>query len=525
MSWLRALPFVLLPLQPVLFMAVAALVGVWSAIQGYRPMAGLFAFVAFLGMMGQFLSPGSLYTMPAPPSYVKHLVSDGQVQNLIRLPVLNALHGWNHSDERGGWAIPQGDGFWRVPRYNPQSGREQSEFLTEHRYPLEPGKTYTQSFYLRHDGQQANLQITFFTYRGHNPVPTHVESVAPGVYRVWGSYTAKDGDGLLRAIDFLNQGGDFTYLEVGWAQLEVGATPSPYRPGQTGELSHLHRAWALASQMLLGWLVLVGVWFWRRYLEARWVVGFMLLGLALHLGYALWQLQDHNLGRTWGFTPQPNLLGHTAVMIAGLVLLLGGWRAGLLGLLGAGAGVAVSGSRTAFLALLVLGLFWMWCLPRGRRWVLMTLGVLALVFLRWPEALGRLGQFGVDSSGQSRLQFWQVAWEAFLQHPWFGVGWSHFPLFFQLNLPKDFIEFPTHAHNLVLSVLAEGGLVLFGAHLLLTLAVFYQLVALRARLAVALWGLALGLNILDYTFFYAGVFGTLWVGVGWVLGNVQYRRE
>ncbi len=525
MRWLSAAPFVLLPLQPTWFVALAGIVGVWCVIQGHRPMAGLFGLIAFLGMVGQFFAPVSLYPMPALPAYVKNLASEGEVQNLIRLPDLNALHGWNNIDERGGWAVPQGDGFWRLPRYNPQSRREQLEFLTDHQYPLEPGRTYTQSFYLRHDGQQANLQITFFTYQGHHPVPTQMNMVAPGVYRVWGSYTAREGDVSLRAIDFLNQGGDFTYLDVGWAQLEVGTVPSAYRPGPTGELSNFQRAWAWGSQIMLGWLVLTGVGFWRRYLQVRWVVGFVLLGLSIHLGYALWQLQDHNLERTWGFTPQPNLLGHTAVMSAGLVLMLGGWRVGLLGLLGAGLGVVVSGSRTAFLALLVLGMFWMWSLPRGRRWVFITMSVLALAFLRWPEVLGRLGQMEVDSSGQSRLQFWQVAWEAFLQHPWFGVGWGQFPLFFQMNLPKDFIEFPTHAHNLLLSLLAEGGLVLLGAYLFLTLAVLYQLVVHKAWPAMALWGLALGLNILDYTFFYAGVFGLLWVGVGWVLGNVQYRRE
>lgn len=526
MSWIWALPFVLLPLQPVWFMAVAALVGLWGVIRGLRPLAGWFGLAALVGMGGQLLTPTSLYTIPALPEYIQQTESEPQASNLIRPFDLNALHGWNHSDERGGWAVPLGDGFWRLPRYNPESGREQSEFLTDHRYPIVPGQAYTQSFYLRHDGQQARLQITFFTNRGqHNPVPTYVESVGTGVYRVWGSYTAKEGDSSVRAIDLLNQGGDFTYLEIGWAQLEAGTEPGSYRPGHTGEQSSLQRAWAWGSQMLLGWLVLVGGWFWRRYVDVRWVVGFVLLGLTLHLGYALWQLQDHNLGRAWGLTPQPNLLGHTAVMMGGLLQLLGGWRIGLLGLLGAGLGVAVSGSRTAFLALLALGLFWVWSLPRGRRWVLLTLGVSMLVFWRWPEVLGRLGQLGLDSSGQSRLQFWQVAWEAFLQHPVWGIGWSHFPLFFLQNPPPDFIELPTHAHNLVLSLLAEGGITLLVAFLLLTVGVLYRLVAGRSWPVVALWVLALGLNILDYSYFYAGVFGTLWVAVGWALGHVQYRRE
>lgn len=261
MRWLSAATFVLLPLQPTWFVVLAGLVGLWGVMQGYRPMAGLFALVASLGVVGQFFVPVSLYPKPTPPAYVQNLTSEDKVNNLIRLPDLYALHGWNHTDERGGWAVSQGDGFWRVPRYNPQSGREQLEFLTDHRYSLEPGQTYTQSFYLRHDGQRVNLQITFFTNQGHHPVPTQMEQVAPGVYRVWASYTAKEGDVSLRAIDFLNQGGDFTYLDVGWAQLEVGAVPTAYRPGHTGELSNFQRAWAWGSQIMLGWLVLTGVGF------------------------------------------------------------------------------------------------------------------------------------------------------------------------------------------------------------------------------------------------------------------------
>lgn len=524
MGWLWALPFVLLPLQPSGFVALMGLVGLWGAVRGYRPMAGLFGSVAVVGMVGQFFVPVNFYSMFSTPVYIERAASDDDTYNLIRPFDLYALHGWNHTDEGGGRAVPQDDGFWRVPRYNPLSRREQSEFLTYYFYPIKPGQTYTQSFYLRHDGQRANLQITFFTNQGHHPVPTQVEPVAPGVYRVWGSYTAKEGDHSLRAIDFLNYGGDYTYLDVGWAQLELGSAPTAYRPGRTGELSKVQRAWAWASQIMLGWLVLVGVGFVRRYLEARWLVRFVLLGLALHLGYAFWHF-DQSPGRTSGLTPQPNLLGHTAVMTAGLVVLLGRWWAGLWALLGAGLGVAASGSRTAFLALLLLGFFWVWSFPRGRGWGLLSLGVLVLVFLRWPELLGRLGQLGLDASGQARLQFWQVAWEAFLQHPWLGVGWGHFPLFFQMNLPQNFIELPTHAHNLWLSLLAEGGLVLLAAFLGLILGVLYQLILRKAWPAVALWAIALGLNALDYTFFYSGVFGPLWVGVGWVLYHVQYQRE
>ena len=525
MLWLAALLFVLLPLEPAWFVAVAAVAGGWAALAGYRPWLGWFVAAALLGGVGQLFSALPKPNEPVPPVFVQVGVEQ-ESPNLLGSAALAGLGGWNGEDWIGGLAQAQGDGFWRLPRHNPQSGREQSEFFVDRWYPLTPGQTYTQSFYLRHDGTQARLQITFFTQRGHHPVPTQMEPVASGVYRVWGSYTAQEGDGALRAIDFFNQGGDFTYLEVGWAQLEVGPTPTPYRPGPEETRPALQRAWAWASQVLLGWLVLVGAGFWRRYLEARWVVGFLLLGLGLHLGYAFGQLGLGGVGRTAGWTEQPNLLGHTAVMAAGLVVLLGGWRSGLLALLGGILGVALSGSRTAFLGLLFLASFWLWSLPKGRVWLLAALGALIGLLAFWPQALGRLGRLELDSSSQARLQFWQVAWEAFAQHPWFGVGWGHFPLFFRLNPPEGFIDVASHAHNLFFSLVAEGGVVLLGAFLALCVPVLYELVRRRLWPAVALWGLVLGLNLLDYTFFYAGVFGPLWLGVGWALGPaIQYPRE
>ena len=70
------------------------------------------------------------------------------------------------------------------------------------------------------------------------------------------------------------------------------------------------------------------------------------------------------------------------------------------------------------------------------------------------------------TSGRSleeRPRLWYAAWLMFREAPWLGLGYRHFGLeYFILNetlpLPRV-IGFNDHAHNLLLNVIAEFGLV------------------------------------------------------------------
>lgn len=508
MSRWAGLGLALLPLQAPWFAALAALVGFWRLLLGRKPyLGGAFLGLALLGALGQGLSFQGFVFALSPPDYVT--TTKGGPPNPIS-PLLHGFLGWNHEDLGQRIAQRVAQGFWRIPRHNPKTGREFREFLEDRWYPLEPGQTYTQSFYLRHDGSQARLTITFFTQRGHHPVPTQMKLVAPGVWRVWARYTAQEGDGAVRAIDILNEGGDFTYLEVGWPQLEQGPTPSPYRMGPTGlrELGWRLQWWVGAA--LMGFLVLQGgVWLFQRTpTPAPTAALAVLVGMLAHLGYAGWQWLEAGTGaRVAGLTPQPNFLGHGAVAAAGLVWVLGGRRLGGVALAVATLTLWLSGSRTAFWALLLLGLGWGWSLGRYRWAALGMGGLLAGVALAEPGLLGRLAQVAFDHSAQARLQFWQVAWQAFREHPLGGVGFGHFPLYFDLHPPSGAIEYsPGHAHNLGLHLLAEGGLLsLLGLGLWLA-GVARALVARRAWPALVLLGAILLLNTTDFTFFSAWVY-------------------
>ncbi|PZA06812.1 MULTISPECIES: O-antigen ligase [unclassified Meiothermus] len=518
-------PWLLLPLEPAWAGGVLALVGVWSLVRGGRVwLWGPLLLFALLGSLGQLLSPKELFSLPQPAFL--GTPPAGLPPNQILPFELGGLHGWNPKDGPGGRAERVEGGFWRLPRRNPATGREQAEFLMDRWYPLKPGQTYTQSFYLRHDGKEARFQITFFTERGHHPVPTQVEPVAPGVWRVWGSYIAQEGDRSVRAIDLLNGGGDWTYIEIGFAQLEEGAAPTPYRPGVMDQPSLWQRvSWWIGTALLSG-LVLQGSLFLLQRAKAAWVAAALAAGLALHLGYGVVQLSHlEGAARVSGLSSQPNFFGHGAVMAAALAWLVGGSRVGGLTLVLAAGAVWVSGSRAAFWAWgLLLGAWW-WGLGRWRWAVLIPLMLLGAALSDHPEWLGRLQDAAkIDSSAESRLQFWHIAWRAFREHPLGGVGFGNFPLYYQIHLPPGAIEtYVPHAHNLLLQLLAEGGLLGLAGFGVLWGGVALLLIRLRAWKGLALLGVALLLNLFDYTFFNAAVYYPLWVGLAWTI--LQAARD
>lgn len=143
--------------------------------------------------------------------------------------------------------------------------------------------------------------------------------------------------------------------------------------------------------------------------------------------------------------------------------------------------LGVSGSRSAGLYLLMAGaaaafLHWRQPHPLLRR----LLGVAVCFFLVYivfqlavthgvlrPSARASVTAverlFSSSAGGFSdRLALWQTAWAMFLAQPWFGAGWgafpeAHFQLAEQIYPPGKF-PFFHHAHNIVLHVLAETGL-------------------------------------------------------------------
>jgi len=137
---------------------------------------------------------------------------------------------------------------------------------------------------------------------------------------------------------------------------------------------------------------------------------------------------------------------------------------------------------------------------RGRVWLMILLGVLAVAFLVGSPSSPLNSVVGLSSEGQSVLAAWWernagrvrgwdwwVGWEMFLDRPWTGVGLGHYKLDFLeykarfLATPRGeaydfFIARAAQAHNEYVQVLAELGIL--GALALLSFV---------AVLAASLW--------------------------------------
>ncbi|MDQ4029427.1 MAG: O-antigen ligase family protein, partial [Actinomycetota bacterium] len=94
-----------------------------------------------------------------------------------------------------------------------------------------------------------------------------------------------------------------------------------------------------------------------------------------------------------------------------------------------------------------------------------------------PAGSGDLGARLISTSGNGRIEYWQVALEAFERNPLVGIGAGEYARFWVLERP---ISFPGRdAHSLYLEVLAELGLV--GLVLLLAVVVVPVVALARAR--------------------------------------------
>ena len=224
----------------------------------------------------------------------------------------------------------------------------------------------------------------------------------------------------------------------------------------------------------------------------------------------------------------PNLAGHTIVTI-GLVAVTvatSGARGGL-------AAVATlvliwfTGSRAAWLAALLgfpwlFWLFWRSHHLKGRSWLLIgfALGSAGLVALL-TKRVGGLQPLGDELA--NRLQIWQVAQQALLEHPWTGIG-TDFATYWQQTYSGENPEIITHAHSLWLQSAAAYGVPGLLAVLWLTGGFLYLAWRWGRGRGLALVVPIFVMNLFDYTFFYSGVLFPLILGMN-ALRSSKQRGE
>lgn len=220
------------------------------------------------------------------------------------------------------------------------------------------------------------------------------------------------------------------------------------------------------------------------------VIDWLLTGLAcaavISTGLALYQwlaLEGLGLmvpamalggGRTVGNIGQSNNL--STLTVWGLVSIWWAYDRGKISTFGATAGavflllgVALTGSRTGWIQVALLGLLLVLAGPkpaRGKRILYiaaLALWLVALVVLL-PYASAALWESAPRTASQLatvglRSKFWAMSLEAIWQRPWFGYGWNQTVLA-QVALAKEYPnlgEAMGHSHNLVLDLLLWNG--------------------------------------------------------------------
>ncbi len=253
---------------------------------------------------------------------------------------------------------------------------------------------------------------------------------------------------------------------------------------QQAQLGMLYLLWAMLLMALahylrqrLGWERFVGLLAWGL------LAGGVLSVLVTVCQLAGWQgawLVPRRVAQAYGNLGQANHFADYLALALGSLIYLDAKKrlpVALTVLLAAAflAMLALSGSRSSWLYLLAFVLASLWVSRRGGRRHLMLLSVAMLPAfwlvqqaVLWVTSLA--GASGMQTPTERlfqevtgttvRLQLWQQAWQMFLGAPWLGVGfgqfdWNSFVLI--ERMPALTIEPAEHAHNLLLHLLAEMG--------------------------------------------------------------------
>jgi len=335
------------------------------------------------------------------------------------------------------------------------------------------------------------------------------------------------------------------------AQMALGRLPF----NQVGWLAVLYLLWATGLVVLGGLL--------RRELgleKVAAILAWFLLAGALFCALVGWAqhidsdalghlMMPRSPGRVWANLGQPNQLADYLMLgIASAAYLYASdkltLRWAVPAILVLAYILTLTGSRSIWVYLAALmalsGIFWALARSRvtGRLLLLTVVALLACILLPWLDQLllepdiqtaaSRLGSSEIALEERPRI--WSAALLMFRDSPVFGVGfrrfgWHHFVLNAQMPEPR-MLGFTDNAHNLLLQVLAEFGLV--GLVLLAVFALLWITGLLRQQRTPEnwwIWAIVLVLGVhsmLEYPLWYAFFLGLAAVVLG--LGDPRTLR-
>lgn len=221
------------------------------------------------------------------------------------------------------------------------------------------------------------------------------------------------------------------------------------------------------------------------------------MGLLLPLAYSTVFLRWRQaLPGRMGSPLHESVLWWLALLASGVMLtalLMSGSRGALLGLVaGILAVILVTGKRVwPLLALLVVGII--------------ALGPTLITFVpgAYLARITDIFQFATLSNLTTieitdtnfavieRAAHWLAAWRMFSLHPWLGVGLGQYATVYPLVAIPRWADPLGHAHNYLLNILAEGGLVACTGYLVFMFTVLVS--SIRVALSKLAWQRSLGL--------------------------------
>lgn len=266
--------------------------------------------------------------------------------------------------------------------------------------------------------------------------------------------------------------------------------------------------------------------------------------------FAVWQ-ESQLYGRAIGTLGQPNFLGSfllaTLAMTAYTFFSVSNIRWKIFSVfmfVCQLAGLVLSGSRSAWLAFIVVLVF-LFLLFSWRRWrwrallasVIVSVFFIGILFFVMPVRMNALFDSGYGSIALRRY-FYQSAWSAIEERPFFGVGLENggevFAAGYQANWGTlmNIDSYTDKAHNNILDIIVQTGLVgfifwaglnifLFGQCYLLWRRRETRAFAVAALSALAAYGISLLFGISDIS----GVFYFWVIAALAVAGNSSFSRD
>lgn len=200
----------------------------------------------------------------------------------------------------------------------------------------------------------------------------------------------------------------------------------------------------------------------------------------------------------------PNIAAHAVLALALLLVTLSpSFLASVLTMGVALVVVFLTGSRTAlFVTLILTGIFLMRKRPRAVRaaplasFLLIMTNLTTLLVAQFLDSR----VFSLDESVR-RLDIWELAWQAFVTHPWFGLGGGQFAAFWQTHYQGASREVVTHAHNLWLFFASSYGLFGLIAIVWFTLGLLWLSWRWGRYDGLVISAGILAMNFFDYTLF------------------------